>query len=930
MKTRTVLCCLLALAGCGGGGGGGGGGGAGAAPGAAPGVNAGSSGTAAPVTRASFTNFETIPTRALALSPNGQTLFVTNTPDSRLEIFDVGAQGVTPRGSVQVGLDPVAVAARTNTEVWVVNHLSDSVSVVDVSGAVPRVVRTLLVGDEPRDVVFAGTNRSRAFISAAARGQNHPNNIAQELLTPGLGRADVWVFDATSPGNGVGGTPLSILRLFGDKPGPLTVSPDGSRVFVGIFTSGNESTVISQESVCGTLQNDAPCMRPGGLMPGGVPGPNVNQVDGTRGPLIGTIVKLERATGAWRDVLGRDWRNAVRFTLPDLDVFEIDATTTPPRQVRSFAHVGTLNVGMTAHPTNGNVYVANTEAINLNRFLSLPGSSLFPNPNGTPRTADPATGRTLNGHLYESRVTVLGPTGTVLPRHLNKHIDYEIVPSPAGVKERSVGSPHSVTFSPSGQTLYVAAMGSNQIVRFTTSQINDDSFVPTASTHIPLSGVGPTNMVIDPATNRGFVYTRFDNALITLNLDTNTEIARSVLFNPEPLNVTVGRRFFFDSTIGSSNGEASCAVCHPNADKDDLAWDLGTPFFGVSPDPNPFEINVPVANRTFSPLKGPMTVLTMRGIGGSLFWRGDRTNTANPRDTLTNFNTVSAVFPALMGRDGFLPDADFNRMGVWALTLTPPPNPIRNLDNSLTTNQQTGSDLFFGPITDTVRTCAGCHTTNLALGQFGTDGDSVDDSQLQNFKIPHLRNQYDKVGMFGRTDGIAGSVQLGPQVRGTGTRHNGSNAGGVEFLTRSAFTVNATQRAQLTDFMHAFPSNVPPIVGQQVTLRGDSDASVRTRVTLMMSRAGAAFAMPGRTDARECELIAKGVIGGVARGFLFQPATNNFRLDDAQSAPMSVAAVLDLPRTPGQELTFTCVYPGGGSRIGLDRDEDAVLDFNDR
>ena len=79
-----------------------------------------------------------------------------------------------------VGLEPVAVAARTNTEVWVVNHLSDSVSIVDIGATPPRVVRTLLVGDEPRDIVFAGPTDadghfSRAFITTARRGQNLPD-----------------------------------------------------------------------------------------------------------------------------------------------------------------------------------------------------------------------------------------------------------------------------------------------------------------------------------------------------------------------------------------------------------------------------------------------------------------------------------------------------------------------------------------------------------------------------------------------------------------------------------------------------------------------------------------------------------------------------------------------------------------------------------
>src|SRR5207302_6245596 len=88
---------------------------------------------------ASFTTFESGQVRPLALSPDGTKLFAVNTPDDRLEIFAVGSAGLTRVGSVPVGLEPVAVAARTNTEVWVVNHLSDSVSIVDLSGTVPHV-----------------------------------------------------------------------------------------------------------------------------------------------------------------------------------------------------------------------------------------------------------------------------------------------------------------------------------------------------------------------------------------------------------------------------------------------------------------------------------------------------------------------------------------------------------------------------------------------------------------------------------------------------------------------------------------------------------------------------------------------------------------------------------------------------------------------
>src|SRR5512132_4053102 len=157
----------------------------------------------------SFVEFETVAVRPMALSASGTELYAVNTPDNQLEILNVGAGGVSRKASVPVGLEPVALAVRPGTsEVWVVNHLSDSVSIVDVGTSPPRVVRTLLVGDEPRDIVFAGTGGNRAFITAAHRGQN--TGVDPQLTTAGVGRADVWVFDANSLGSSLGGTPISI------------------------------------------------------------------------------------------------------------------------------------------------------------------------------------------------------------------------------------------------------------------------------------------------------------------------------------------------------------------------------------------------------------------------------------------------------------------------------------------------------------------------------------------------------------------------------------------------------------------------------------------------------------------------------------------------------------------------------------------------
>src|SRR2546428_12394544 len=108
----------------------------------------------ATATASSFVTFETGQVRPLALSPDGMRLYAVNTPDDRLEGFDVDLQGnLTHSGSVPVGLEPVAAAAhRDGPHVWGVHHLSDSVSIVDVSSSPPRFVRTLLVVDEPHDI----------------------------------------------------------------------------------------------------------------------------------------------------------------------------------------------------------------------------------------------------------------------------------------------------------------------------------------------------------------------------------------------------------------------------------------------------------------------------------------------------------------------------------------------------------------------------------------------------------------------------------------------------------------------------------------------------------------------------------------------------------------------------------------------------------
>jgi DNA-binding beta-propeller fold protein YncE len=197
----------------------------------------------------SYTLFESGQVRPLAMSSDGEHLYALNTPDNRLEVFDVEDNGLKPKGSVIVGIEPVAVAVRNDDEVWMVNNVSDSVTILDVSKTQPRVVRTLWVGDEPMDIVFAGENNKWAFVTAAHRGQNSP--IDPQPTTAGVGRADVWVFDASAlvaDFSGAAANP-EIITLFTDSPRALAVSADGSKVYAAGFKTDNQTTIVYEGTV---------------------------------------------------------------------------------------------------------------------------------------------------------------------------------------------------------------------------------------------------------------------------------------------------------------------------------------------------------------------------------------------------------------------------------------------------------------------------------------------------------------------------------------------------------------------------------------------------------------------------------------------------------------------------------------------------------
>jgi len=858
---------------------------------------------AAPVPSSAFTLFESGQVRPIALSPSGRLLFVVNTPDNRLEIFTVGDDGLQPVGSVPVGLDPVAVAARSDNETWVVNHLSDSISVVRLDGSGPRVVRTLLVGDEPRDIVFAGTGDSKAFVTAAYRGQNHPDFDISDLRTPGLGRADVWVFDADDPVARRDGEPLAIISLFADAPRALARSPDGSRVYAAAFLSGNRTTTLLNEP---TIAENKPA-------------PRVNHEEVPQ-PATGLIVGHDGER--WVDETGRDWSSKVMFDLPDLDVFVLDAFADPPRLEGSVSGVGTVLFNATTNPVNGTLYVSNTDARNRVRFEG-------PGENAT----------TVRGHIAENRITAIRGSA-VIPNHLNPHVDFSLGEGeaiPEGDKALSLAQPMDMVVSPDGKTLYLAAFGSNKVAAIATGQLDTGSYTPSDSGQVAIPGGGPTGLALSADGSRLFVLSRYSNQVSVIDTTTLTVQQTLAMYTPEPAVFQRGRRLLYDAELTSSNGTASCGSCHIFGDVDGLAWDLGNPDAGMTDNPNTF---VPLRFPTqgvFHPMKGPMTTQTLRGIAdsGPMHWRGDRTgqNRAKVNGQLESleaaaFKEFNPAFVGLVGREEELPPDMLQDFTDFALAIAPPPNAIRPLDNQLTPDQREGRRVFLEEATTGgVLTCEHCHELNPGLHHFGTAGEMTNEGPgiTEDFKVPHLRNVYTKVGMFGASVPRPGQApqHMGRQVRGFGLLHDGGIDTLDNFLSSSVFAFESdAQRRQVVDFVFAFDGNLAPVVGQQVTLGAQPSTAALSRLDLLIERAAV------QQPREECDLIVKGRIDGEPRGAVML-ADGDFRTDRDGETPVTLDTLIKQAGVPGQALTFTCVPPGSGIRLGIDRDLDGVLDGNE-
>ena len=601
----------------------------------------------------SFVNWESPQVHPVDMTPDGRLLAV-NTADNRLLVYGVSGTSLTLLATVPVGLDPVSVRAQNDGRAWVVNHISDSVSVVDlVTG---NVIATLDTADEPADVVFGaptGGMPTRAFVSCSQANRIQVFDVATLQLT-------------------------HTLPIDAEDPRALAVSPDGNTVYAAVFESGNGSTVLGGGSALAAGGGFPPNVvdDPTGPYGGQNPPPNAPgeptgfipaKTPGNPDLAVSLIVK-KNATGQWVDDQGTDWSAWIKgdaggglsasgrvtgWDLPDRDVAILDATA--PAVTGYVPRLMNINMALGVKP-DGEVTVVGTDAINEVRFeANLQGSFLSVNLARIPTAGNPSV-VDLNPHL----------AGIAPP--LPSFDDTQ--------RAQAIGDPRGVVWSADGQTGYVTGMGSNNVI------VIDGNGGRDPATSTIAVGEGPTGLVLSPNGQHLYVLNKFSGSISIIDVGTR-QVTEVPFFDPTPAAIRTGRKHLYDTHDGSGLGQVSCASCHVDSRMDRLGWDLGAPdgFLdprGADPTARNLGMGIPtlepstalVPFQPFHPMKGPMTTQTLQDIIGKepLHWRGDR-------DGLEEF---AGAFVGLQGRAQAPSAQDMQEFEDFLATIHFPPNPFRD------------------------------------------------------------------------------------------------------------------------------------------------------------------------------------------------------------------------------------------------------------
>ncbi len=242
----------------------------------------------------------------------GGLVFVTNTPADTLDVIDADSRTLVAR--INVGIDPVGVALRPDgKELWVSNHVSDSVSVIDTDPANPTYLQVIATVqdldpitratrfDEPVGIAFASNDK--AYVALSSENQIAVVNVATRQVDK---------------------------KLIITAQDPRAIVVRGDRLYVIPFESNNQT-----------------------------------QISGCVAPLVGDLCTFDAVQHVITNNNVLSQFAVVDIIknpqVPDRDLYIFD--TTNDQLTETVSTLGTLLYGL-AVDSNGRVFIAQTDARN--------------------------------------------------------------------------------------------------------------------------------------------------------------------------------------------------------------------------------------------------------------------------------------------------------------------------------------------------------------------------------------------------------------------------------------------------------------------------------------------------------------------------------------------------------------------------------------
>ncbi|MCP3983273.1 MAG: hypothetical protein GY723_02735, partial [bacterium] len=462
-------------------------------------------------------------------------VFAASTTSNRIDV--IRADTVSWSDQVAVGMDPVGLAVKpTETcggrELWVSNHISDSVSVVDIdpsSASFLQVVETIQdvdadgvsQFDEPVGIAFS-LNSDKAYVALSSRNDVAVINTNTYGIT---GRLHITNQDPRA---------LTVRRL-----GPNQGDPE--LLYVASFESGNQT----QLSLCNSI----------------IPGSSLCTTD------FATLGAILLAQGP--NLPGVPHNIVVDTDVPDRDVFVFNTATDALVSGGEVEHVGTLLYGI-AVDSAGNAFVTQTEARNADNGLTAPP------PEGASEELDDLDNRIFLNQIGTVSCTAGGCGSSGL-------IELEPLPPSHPTAGSQLATPYGIAVSDDDSTLVVTAAGSSRVftVSTTTGLVLDIADLGSGASEFQQI---PRGLVLQSNSSTGapetaYVLNTLENTVSVVDVSNPSAISVSgskisIGADPTPSAVRRGR-IALNNANGSSTGTFSCGSCHPDGNTDQLLWNLG-------------------------------------------------------------------------------------------------------------------------------------------------------------------------------------------------------------------------------------------------------------------------------------------------------------------------------------------------------------------